>query len=249
MKSLSITYILFLLFFSFSSCEKKEQETPIDPDTGCTTCTPSYATKFIGILKAGSYTTAAVAVTPTVQTSAQAFFANTAVALPTAANAVTVNAVMFNNDSLQYIGAPKYYSSVFPVSLVNQKWDVKGAGGIPDFSFKYLKGAPTFTYLSAFPDTVRKSVGFAVVIHQLENITAASLLITDGLSTPAVFSLGVDTGSDTLYFTHENLASMNSSTVATISLILENAQAVKIENLDFKFSKEAIFTKRVSIRP
>lgn len=249
MKLSKIIYILLPLTFLFCSCEKKEQETPIDPDTGCTTCTPSYATKFIGFLKAGSYTTAAVAVTPTVQTSAQAFFANTPVTLPAAANAVTVNAVMFNNDSLQYVGPPRFYSSVFPVNLVNQKWDVKGANGIPDFSFKYLKGAPTYTYLSAFPDTVRKSVGFAVVIHALENITAASLLINDGLSTPSVFSLGVDAGSDTLYFTYENLASLNTSTVATISLILENAQGVKIENQDFKFSKEAIFTKRVSIRP
>ncbi len=244
-----IFYMLLAFIFLLCSCEKKEQETPIDPDTGCTTCTPSNANKFIGILKAGSYTTAAIAVTPTVQTSAQAFFANTPVSLPTAANALTVNAVMFNNDSLQYTGAPKYYSSVFPVSLVNQKWDVKGANGIPDFSFKYLKGAPTYTYLSAFPDTVRKSVGFAVVIHALENITAASLLINDGLSTPSVFSRGVDAGSDTLYFTHENLASLNTSTVATISLILENAQGVKIESQDFKFSKEAIFTKRVSIKP
>lgn len=249
MKPIHSLFLTGFILLVLTSCEKKEQEFPIDPDTGCTTCTPSNASTFIGFLKAGSYTTAATAVSPTIVTSAQAFFANTPVAMPSAANATTVNAVLFNNDSLVYMGAPKYYSSVLPVSLVNQKWDVKGAGGITDFSFKFLKSAPTFTYLSSFPDTVRKSVGFAIVIHQLENISAASLFISDGLSTPSVFSLGVDAGSDTLYFTNENLSSLNTSTVAIISLILENAQGVKIDNQDFKFSKEAIFTKRVSIRP
>jgi hypothetical protein len=249
LNSIKSFILVFASAIALVACEKKEQEFPIDPDTGCTTCTPSSATKFIGFLKAGSYTTAAVAVSSTIQTSAQAYFANTPVSLPSATNEVTVNAVLFNNDSLQYVGAPKYYSSVSPVTLVNQKWDVNGANGIPNFSFKYLKGAPTFTYMSVFPDTVRKSIGFAVVIHALENITAASLVINDGLSTPTAFSKVVNPGSDTLYITSENLSSLNTSTVASISLILENAQGVKIENQDFKFSKEAIFTKRVSIRP
>jgi len=246
-QSLHILFISALILL-VSSCNKKEAETPIDPATGCTNCTPSSATSFIGFLKAGTYTTTAALSSSTIISRVSAFFSGTATNMPSTVNSVSVNAVFFNNDTLKYIGAPYYYCNYLPVNLSSETWSVTGSGTIPSFTFKNLKEKPSFAGIGALPDTVKKNIGFAFVINDLKNITAASVFISDGLSTPSVFSKLLVLGSDTLTFSAENLSALNTSTNAIITIFMENSFGITVEGKDMKMSNEASYSKRVVIK-
>lgn len=230
------------------ACKKKEQEVPIDPATGCTSCTPSYASTFVGFFKCGTYTVTAPLNTPTVSSRVDAYFSTTPVVVPTSASSTTINNVFFNSDTLHYTGTPYYYTNSLPVDLTSKTWSVNGANGIPSFSFKNLKDMPSYTTISVLPDTVRKSVGFALVVNNLKNITSASAYISDGLVLQNVCSKALYAGTDTLYFTVSNLASLNTSTTAVITIFMENAFGVKVDNKDLKMSNESSYTKRVVIK-
>lgn len=246
-KTFHITCIISLIFLSFS-CKKKEQEVPIDPATGCTNCTPSYASTFVGFFKATTYTLSAPLSTSTVSSRASAYFSNTAVSVPSAASATSVTNVFFNSDTLKDTGAPFYYTNYLPVNFTTKTWSVTGAGPIPSFTFNDLKEKPGYTSMSVLPDTVRKSVGFAIVLNGVQNITGASAYISDGYLIPSVFSKVVKTGDDTLNFTIENLSSLSTSTNAVITVFMENAFAVKVDTKDFKMSNESTYSKRVVIK-
>jgi len=247
-KFFSFSFLVFSIMVAFTFCKKKEAEVPIDPNTGCTNCTPSLATTFSGLFKAGTYTVYTPMVGSTVTERANAFFSAQPTNITSIANSITVNAVYFNDDTLKFSGAPYYYTNLSPINLASQTWSVNGAGIIPSFTFKNLKDKPTYTSISALPDTVRKNIGFNFIITDLVNCTAASVFITDGLAAPGVVTKIVDLGTDTAYFSPTDLNAVINSTAAVITLFMENSFAIKIDGKDFKMSKEASFTKKVVIK-
>lgn len=244
-------YSLLVLFTSLflQSCKKKEEETPIDPNTGCTNCTPSTATSFNGILKIGTYSVATLQNVTTVTSKASAYFSSQATNVTSAASSITVGAVFMNSDTLKYTGAPYYYTNLNPISLSSVNWSVTGNSDIPSFSFKNLKNNPSYTAIGALPDTVRKSLGFNFLIYDLVNSTAASVFLSDGLGTPNVVTKQLYLGSDTVMFSPQDLISVSASTAAVITVFMENSFAVKIEEKDFKMSREKSYTKKVVIKP
>jgi len=247
-KSLHYSFLTFFIILTFTSCKKKEAEVPIDPNTGCTNCTPSVATTFSGLFKAGTYTVYTPMVGSTVTERANVFFSSQPTNVTSIANSVTVNAVYFNDDTLTFTAAPYYYTNLSPVNLSSQTWSVNGAGNIPSFTFKNLKEKPSYTSISALPDTVRKSIGFNFIITDLINSTAASVYISDGLAAPGVVTKIIDLGTDTAYFTPTDLNAVINSTTAVITLFMENSFGVKVDGKDFKMSKEASWTKKVVIK-
>ncbi len=250
--NLKLTSVFTIAIFAamfFVNCNKKQQETPIDPNTGCTNCTPSTATKFHGFLKAGSYTTTAANATPTVVNRVSAFFSNDAISFPLVANSVTVNAVYFNSDTLDFTGSPYYYTSTSNLVLSSQTWSVNGANSIPSFTFKNLKNIPAYDSLTMLPDTLRKSLGFSFIVFGLRNASTATFIISDGLpSSPHILSKGLDIGTDTITFDTNLLSVLTASTPGFMSLTIENSQPVKIEGKDFKFSKEISLLKNIYIK-
>ncbi|MFO0435589.1 MAG: hypothetical protein ACK5ZT_10140 [Sphingobacteriaceae bacterium] len=240
-----ITLTLVLLF---SNCKKKEEETPIDPATGCTNCSPSYASSYYGILKAGTYTTTSPASSATITSRVSAFFSTSTITIPSVANSTTVNSVLFNSDTLVYSAAPYYYTNLTPISLSSITWSVNGAGTIPSFNYKNLKNKPSFSSLALMPDTVRKGLGFTVIINDLKDFTAASIYISDGLSAPSIFTKMLDVNSDTITFAPDNLTSIQTSTNGIITIFMENAHGIKVDSKDFKISNEAAYTKKVVIK-
>ncbi len=252
MMNFKLTGVFTLALFSamlFVNCNKKQQETPIDPNTGCTNCTPSTATKFHGFLKASSFTTTAANVTPTVVNRVSAFFSNDAISLPSVANSITVIAVYYNGDTLEFTGAPYYYTSTSNLVLSSQTWSVSGANGFPSFTFKNLKDIPAYDSLTLMPDTLMKSLGFSFILYGLRNASTATFLISDGLSSsPNILSKGLDIGTDTITFNASLLSVLSASTTGFMSLTIENSQPVKIEGKDFKFSKEISILKTLYIK-
>lgn len=240
--------MVLIVLFSFFSCNKKTEETPIDPATGCTNCTPSYATTYLGIFKAGTYTTTAPASTSTVLSRVSAFLSTTPITVPSVANSTTVNSVLFNSDTLVYSASPYYYTNTKPVNLSSVTWSVNGAASIPSFTYKNLKTMPTLGSVSFLPDTVRKGIGFTTVLTNMKDFTAASMYISDGLSTPNVFTKMLDLNSDTITFTPDNLSSISTSTSGVITIFMENAHGIKVDSKDFKMSLEAAYTKKVVIK-
>lgn len=239
---------IFFALTIFFACKKQEQETPIDPNTGCTNCAPSYATTFLGIFKAGSYTITGAASTTTITNRVSAFFSSTNVAVPSVANSITVNSVYFNNDTLVYSGAPYYYTNLTNLSLSPVSWTVNGASSIPSFTYKNLKEKPQYGAMTAWPDTISKSIGFTFSIYDLNYISGASVLISDGLPTPNVATKGLGLGSDTVSFSSSDLSTINTSTNAVITLIMENAHAIKIDGKDFKMSNESSYSRKIVIK-
>ncbi len=240
-------YILFLLGV-LVACKKKEQETPIDPNTGCSNCLPSYATTFSGIFKAGSYTVTGAAITSTINNRVSAFFSNTVVTVPSVANSITVSSVFFNADTLKYSGAPYYYTNLSNVVLSPVSWTVNGVSPIPSFTYKNLKEKPQFGAITAWPDTISRNIGFTFSIYDLNFITAASVIISDGLPIPNVSTKALGLGSDTLTFSSADLSSMSTSTNAIITLIMENAHAIKVDGKDFKMSNESSYSRKIVIK-
>lgn len=240
-------YILVLVFV-FVACKKQEQETPIDPNTGCSNCLPSYATTFNGIFKAGSYTITGAAVSTTITNRVSAFFSNTVVTVPSVANSITVSNVFFNSDTLVYTGAPYYYTNSSNISLSPVSWTVNGTSFIPSFTYTNLKEKPQYGALTAWPDTISKNIGFTFSIYDLNFITGATVFISDGLPTPNVTTKGLGLGSDTLTFSSNDMSSLSTSTNAIITLIMENAHAIKIDGKDFKMSNESTYSRKIVIK-
>lgn len=102
--------------------------------------------------------------------------------------------------------------------------------------------------MSAWPDTIKKSVGFTFYIYDLNYVTGATVYVSDGLPVPNVVTKGLGVGSDTLTFSATDLAVMGASSNAVITLVMENAHGIKIDGKDFKMSNEASFTRRVVIK-
>jgi len=245
LKTLVLANAVCLLFFV--SC-KKEQEEPVDPKTGCTNCLPSNASLFSGILRTGTYTTTSIAGTPTVIIRASAFFGEKPLSVPQVAHAVTVTAVEFNNDTLAYSGHPFYYVKS-PVSLATENWTITGANSIPSFQYKYLKEKPSFTSITGIPDTIKKNLGFTFILTNLEHATGATFLISDGNDpSPKVITKALGVGTDTIRFAPSSLTALATSTNAYVSLVVENAQNVKVEGKDFKFAKDVHWTKKLVIK-
>lgn len=239
---------LLLIAIVFYNCNKKTEETPIDPATGCTNCTPSYATSYLGIFKVGTYTTTAPASSSTLVNRVSAFVSTTPVIVPSVANSTTVNSILFNSDTLVYSAAPYYYTNMSAINLSSVTWSVNGAATIPSFTYKNLKTMPTLGSVDYLPDTVRKGIGFTAVLHNMKDFTAASMYISDGLSAPNVFTKMLDVNSDTIRFTSDNLSSINTSTSGIITIFMENAHSIKVDSKDFKMSLEAAYSKKVVIK-
>ncbi len=248
MKHLSYISIVLFILLQLMGCNKKTEETPIDPATGCTNCTPSYASSYYGILKAGTYTTTAPASSATITSRASAFFSSEAVTVASIAKSTTVNTVLFNSDTLVFSGSPYYYTNILPVNVASVTWSVNGAGSIPSFNYKNLKNKPSFSSVALMPDTVRKGIGFSVIINDLKDFTAASIFISDGLSAPSIFTKMLDVNSDTITFVPDNLTSIQTSTNGIITIFMENAHGIKVDSKDFKISNEAAYTKKVVIK-
>lgn len=244
------TYPIIIAVFSIVllSCKKDDEVEPIDPDTGCTNCLPSNATSFNGILKTGTYSITSLQNVTTITSRASAFFSSQPTNVTSAANSITVGAVYINSDTLNYIGGPYYYTNLVPISLAAVTWSVTGANEIPSFTFKNLKENPSYSSIGGLPDTVRKSLGFSFIINDLANSTGASVFLSDGLSTPNVITKQLYLGSDTVMFTPEDLTAVLTSTSAVITLFIENSFAVKVEEKDFKMSREKSYTKQVIIK-
>jgi len=240
-------YILLFVVILFA-CKKQEQEAPIDPNTGCANCTPSYASTYLGLFKAGSYTVTGASTTTSITTRVSAFFSSTAVAVPSVVNSITVNSVFYNNDTLVYSGAPYYYTNTSTVSLSQVSWTVNGASSIPSFTYKNLKEKPQYGAMTAWPDTISKSIGFTFSIYDLNYITGASVLISDGLPIPNVATKGLGLGSDTISFSSIDLNTISTSTNAIITLIMENAHGIKVDGKDFKMSNESSYSRKVVIK-
>jgi hypothetical protein len=241
---------VYILLFGviLLGCKKKEAEAPIDPNTGCANCAPSYATAFNGILKAGTYTITGAAISTSISTRVSAYFSTTTITIPSVANSTTVNNVFFNEDTLVFSGAPYYYTNTSPVTLNPVSWTVTGTSALPSFTYKNLKEKPSFSSITAWPDTVSKNVGFTFYIYDLNYITGATVFISDGLPVPNVSTKGLGVGSDTLKFTSADLSSLGTSTNAIITLVMENAHAIKVDGKDFKVSNEASYTRRIVIK-
>lgn len=229
-------------------CKKQQAEPPIDPNTGCANCSPSYATSFNGIFKAGTHTTTAAAMTPTITSRVSAFFSNSTVTIPSTANSTTVSSVVFSDSTLVFSGAPYYYTNINPVDIAQNSWTVTGTTALPSFTYKNLKEKPVYSSMSAWPDTIKKSVGFTFYIYDLNYVTGATVYVSDGLPVPNVVTKGLGVGSDTLTFSATDLAVMGASSNAVITLVMENAHAIKIEGKDFKMSNEASYTRRIVIK-
>lgn len=230
------------------SCKKQEPDPTIDPNTGCTNCTPSVATSFNGILKAGTYTTTGASMSTSIITRASAFFSTNTVTIPSVANSATVANVLFNGDTLVYSGAPYYYTNPNAISFAPNSWTVAGSSAIPSFTYKNLKELPRFSSITSLPDTVRKFIGLTFSIYDLEFITSASVLISDGLSLPHVTSKALGLGSDTLVFTPNDLNALGTSTNAVITIVMENTHAIKVDGKDLKMINEATYTRKIVIK-
>jgi hypothetical protein len=239
---------IFLLALALVGCKKKEAEAPIDPNTGCANCTPSYATSFNGILKAGTYTTTGAAIGTTVATRVSAYFSNSTVTIPSVANSTTVSSVIFDDSTLVYSGAPYYYTNFNPVSISANSWTVTGTSALPSFTYKNLKEKPAYSSMSAWPDTLKKSVGFTFYLYDLNYVTGATVFVSDGLPSPNVVTKALGVGSDTLTFSVNDLASLGTSTNAVITLVMENAHGIKVDGKDFKVSNEASYTRKIVIK-
>lgn len=233
---------------SVFACKKKEAEAPVDPNTGCANCTPSYATTFNGIFKAGTYTTTGAAITTSIITRVTAFLSNTAVTVPSIANSTTVTSVVFNDSTLVFSGAPYYYTNLNPIGLSQNSWTVTGTNALPSFTYKNLKEKPTYSSMTAWPDTIKKTVGFTFYIYDLNYVTGATVFVSDGLPVPNVVTKALGAGSDTVHFSISDLAALGTSTNAVITLIMENAHGIKVEGKDFKMSNEASLTRRIVIK-
>lgn len=240
-------YIL-LFIFALVACKKEDQEAPIDPNTGCSNCLPSYATTFSGIFKAGSYTVTGAAMSTSISNRVSAFFSNTVVTVPSVANSITVSNVFFNEDTLTYSGGPYYYTNLSSVTLSPVSWTVNGVSPIPSFTYKNLKEKPQYGAMTAWPDTISKNIGFTFSIYDLSFITGASILISDGLPIPNVTTKALGLGSDTLTFSSNDLSGMSTSTNAIITLIMENSHAIKIDSKDFKMSNESSYSRKIVIK-
>ncbi len=230
------------------ACKKEDQEAPIDPNTGCSNCLPSYATTFSGIFKAGSYTVTGAAMSTSISNRVSAFFSNTVVTVPSVANSITVSNVFFNEDTLTYSGGPYYYTNLSSVTLSPVSWTVNGVSPIPSFTYKNLKEKPQYGAMTAWPDTISKNIGFTFSIYDLSFITGASILISDGLPIPNVTTKALGLGSDTLTFSSNDLSGMSTSTNAIITLIMENSHAIKIDSKDFKMSNESSYSRKIVIK-
>ncbi len=242
-------FILFIAAGAFLivSC-KKEKEEPIDPGTGCTNCTNSTASVYSGILRAGTYTTVASGGGSTVVVRASAYFSQTPVSIAQPVSALTVSAVYFNEDTLQNSGHPYYYTKT-PVSLTAESWTIVGSGDIPSFQYKNLKEKPTFTAIKGIPDTIKKNIGFTLIVDELSNATGATFMICDGHPTsPKIVTKALGIGNDTVNFKPSQLLSLATSTSAYVSLIIENAHAIKVQGKDFKCSKDVHWTKMLVIK-
>jgi hypothetical protein len=247
-RGLKNSLYIFLCIFVLISCKKKEEEPVIDPNTGCTNCTPSFATAYNGIFRSGTYTTTGAAMSTSITTRVSAFFSTNTVTIPSVANSATVANVFFNGDTLIYSGAPYYYTHIGPVTIAPNSWTVQGSSAIPTFTYKNLKEFPQFSSLSALPDTLRKSIGLTFAIYDLNFITAASVFISDGLLSPGVTSKALGLGSDTLNFTPEDLNGIGTSTTAVITIVMENSHAIKVDGKDFKMSNEATYSRKIVIK-
>ena len=248
MKNILFIFLISVIIAFANSCNKSDPPATIDPATGCTNCTPSTATTFVGLFRTGTYTVTAPASTTTITTRASAFFSSQPINVSSVANSVTVANVFFNSDTLKYSGAPNYYTNYTPINLASETWSVNGSSSIPSFTFKNLKEKPSFLGIGALPDTVRRSVGFSFIIYGLQNMTAASVYISDGWAIPSVFTKALNVGTDTLVFSAQNLTAVNTSTNASITVFMENSFAVTVDGKDFKMSNETSFTKNVVIK-
>lgn len=230
------------------SCRKNEEEPVIDPNTGCTNCTPSFATAYNGIFKVGTYTTTGSSISTSIVTRVSAFFSTNTVSIPSLANSTTVTNVFYNDDTLLFSGAPYYYTNTSAISIAPNSWTVVGTNALPSFTYKNLKEFPSFSSITTLPDTLRKSIGLTFSIYDLNHITAASVFISDGLLSPGVTSKALGLGSDTLHFSTEDLNGISTSTAAIITIVMENAHAIKVDGKDFKMSNEATYSRKIVIK-
>jgi len=237
-KILPISLLVAFSAFFLSSCDKKEDETPVNNNTNNTF---SYDDAF-GVLvavKSVSYTSVGGFEVPVEVNSGSAFF-------PTDAGATTfadAGTVSLENKNLtkQANNIYAYDDYLNPLTLSNITWNVTGNGSIPAFSKTVSRPLPTFSGFSTLPSTVSKASGITISLGSAV-YAADSVIVMITSSNDAVLK-SVSGNSGSVSFSSADLTKLNTSTVGSVSISPYNLSSETIGGKKYYFVNESSYLK------
>jgi hypothetical protein len=231
---LSVAFSAFLL----SSCDKKEDETPVNNNTANNF---SYDDAF-GVLvavKSVSYTSVGGFEVPVEVNSGSAFF-------PTDAGATTfadAGTVSLENKNLtkQANNIYAYDDYLNPLTLSNISWNVSGNGSIPSFSKTVDRPLPTFSGYSSLPATVSKATGISISLGSAVYAADSVIVMITSSNDAVLKSVAGNSGSVT--FSSADLTKLNTSNVGSISISPYNLSSETIGGKKYYFVNESSYVK------
>lgn len=249
------TLVLTVFLFALASCKKDDTKpaTPASntPYTPPADGSPSQASQFYGIFRMGEYTTA-TSTSTYVNIMGSAYFSNQPVSSMYSASSVKVAKVYLNSDSLTYSSTYKYYNLYSIANLASETWSVNGANGISSFTFANAGAVtPTCTGLNNVQDSISISTGFTVNVNNVSNFTTGSIILFDGTGNAnGYYATVLSAGNNAIVVSPANLASLTPGNAnAKFAIVLSNDKAFIFGGKDFKFSREAQYTKDIKIKP
>ncbi len=235
---LSLLFAFTLSAFMFTSCDKKEDETPEDNNT---TTTFNYTDAF-GVLvavKSVSYTSIGGFEVPVEVNSGSAFF-------PTDAGATTfadAGTVTLEGKSLSKVQNNMYSYSNFtdPLVLSDIEWNVSGSSSVPAFSKTVSRPLPTFSGYSSLPVTISKASGVSISLGSAV-YAADSVIVMITSSNEAVLK-SVAGNVSSVSFSSADLSKLDKSNVGSISVSPYNLSTETISGKKFYFVNESSYLR------
>lgn len=235
---LSLLFAFTLSVFMFTSCDKKEDETPEDNNT---TNTFNYNDAF-GVLvavKSVSYTSVGGFEVPVEVNSGSAFF-------PTDAGATTftdAGTVTLEGKSLNKIqnNIYSYTNYTDPLILSDIEWSVSGSASVPAFNKAVSRPLPTFSGYSSLPVTISKASGVSISLGSAV-YAADSVIVMITSSNEAVIK-SVAGNVSSVSFSSADLSKLDKSNVGSISVSPYNLTTETISGKKFYFVNESSYLR------
>jgi hypothetical protein len=245
-----------------AGCKKKETPPPAltsttttGGTTGGTTTggnttggTPTTATEFCGFFAVTNFTMDYMGISSKMITTT-ASFTDTPVSMLFYPAGIRIGYVMLNNDSLRYdTMGHQYISPKLITSLNGETWNVGGKDAIPSFTFQNNLIAPGGLNSNAIPATLTRSSGLNFSLNNLTNVKIGSLLISDnsGSANGAIIKPLVN-GNNVISYSAAELNGLTTTTNGVIYVTLDNNQGMNFGGKNFKFSRQAMVYKSLTI--
>jgi hypothetical protein len=233
MKNLFIFLSSILLF---TSCRKKDSPTP-EPAPGTTGSTTNYTYGSMDLVYYTFYNGNTFAGN---DSAASAIFFSDPLSAP--ASLLDAGTVTMNGTSLQYL-SNTYRLFSATVHSTSSAWAVSGSTVVPAINYTLTPNFPGFTGNAQLPDSFSISSGITISILGVSNFGTNSIYVQIDDNMGGMVYKTIQPGNFSCTFSHSELASLQPSTYASITVNLGNSVIQTFNGKNYGFGSTIVHRK------